>query len=913
MSDSNIAKLTNQLEDAGELGFIAFSLLTPFLASGPATGAFRGTDTGFVWSKTLAGGSEGRTFPFGIGQIKVTGELLSATVGVQLENGAPAYINTLFSFLGEDGEPQTMLEIYPHIAVLATPCPDPLNGNPVTGYKNAGAPLQIPLKMAALEFSFRIKGDGIHSSMTFHSSLSSLDNQQAGVIQLDLDKVIVFPKLGNLGLYVDQLFVDLSNSASTDFTGLFPEVYDPTWKGFGAKNVTFLYPIDEGEFISGGAQGFLYGMDQGISGNFHINYTGDTDKKVRQATGEIELRNNQFVKSQVTVDLNMKKLLGAAEESAAAKSVNGTADESDFAEIAKSERASRPDPITIPKTSIIRCQATFVWHELENEEVLGMDLIMTGVSLDGSESGLVFNGETGRAFFWSAAFAAGVYYLIDGIELDNNKHRALGLGLLFLFLVSGLAGGVLPEVDQFTLSQLGFRLLRISPKDEEEEAQTIYEAILGFRVRFKMQGALLDLLEGLADKLQLDKLFNAGAIFGTNAENIRLEGHTELEVSNIYLSSAAVSPAVSRLFERKDTAIKAIKLPELKFDDEGGEKGTAIVPKVELVAHDREDGRHWYGLGFYMTALAGPSIFLDTPAAGFIVYFFPEPDIAFASQLAKEPGFTFLIPKLFLAKGTFDLSKPIPAFEGTQSRVTVDVGILANKPNPPELLKLSNYKMRFNGEVAWGTALANQGPNPDYEYDFYFVQVGYAGQTPLFTIGPAGLFGLDLLYGKNIAPGYPGNRPTAVGIANWILNSPDQNDRTTTSATGRLLPRPTRGIRTLSGTRQPANTRASGWPVLSSWPVRRMTRWKRPKRRCWGWPGWTTSGWRSPPKSRSSRPTWKASPSLPMTVVRPSSALSLSSALTARASWYRAGFPWRLARPSRRTVAGCTWAITKRR
>jgi hypothetical protein len=146
MSDSNIAKLTNQLEDAGELGYIAFTLLAPFLVSGPATGAFRGTDTGFVWSKTLAGGFDDREFDFGIGRLKVTGALLSATVGVQLENGVPAHINTLFSFLGEDGAPQTVLEIYPQIAVLADPCPDPLNGNPVTGYHNVGAPLQIPCR-----------------------------------------------------------------------------------------------------------------------------------------------------------------------------------------------------------------------------------------------------------------------------------------------------------------------------------------------------------------------------------------------------------------------------------------------------------------------------------------------------------------------------------------------------------------------------------------------------------------------------------------------------------------------------------------------------------------------------------------------------------------------------------------------
>jgi hypothetical protein len=59
-ADNKIAQFTNQLEDAGELGYIAFTLLAPFLASGPETGAWRGTDTGFVWSKTMGGGFANR-------------------------------------------------------------------------------------------------------------------------------------------------------------------------------------------------------------------------------------------------------------------------------------------------------------------------------------------------------------------------------------------------------------------------------------------------------------------------------------------------------------------------------------------------------------------------------------------------------------------------------------------------------------------------------------------------------------------------------------------------------------------------------------------------------------------------------------------------------------------------------------
>lgn len=782
-ADFKIAKLANELEDAGELGLMAATLLAQFLLAGSDTGAFSGTDSGFVWSKSMGDVFEDREVPIGIGKLKVIGSTFSAAVGVQMENGVPAHINLLFSFLGDSGVPQTVLEIDPKIAVLAEKRTKEGDPNRVIGYENPIEPFQIPLVVAALEFNFQVKDGGVQSALVFHQSLGDFTSDQAGIMEWDLNKVIVFPKLGKLGLYVDRFFVDFSTSGSTTFTGMFPEVYSPSWRGFGAKDITFLYPIDEAncEFVYGGAQGFLYGLDNGFSGNFNINYTAEpadpnnpseNPKLVQHARGEIELRNNQFVKSQVEVDLNMERILGEG-ENVGGQATGGTAEESKLANAANGERAQRP-PIEIPANSLIRCQATFVWHELEEGEVLGADLILSGVSLNGSDSGLTFNGDFGRQLFWTVAFVAGAYYLAQGFNTNSTKKTALGLGLLTLFIVAGIPGGFFPEVDQFTLSQLGFRFINFTPK--EGDAQRIFEAILGFRVRFKMEGKLLDGLEFLADKLELEKIFNAGAIFGSTAENISLEGETEVEISNIHLSSGEVGDNIGRLFERKDIAIKATKLPELKFAGEEGEKGTAVVPKVELISHNREDGKHWYGLGIYFTALTGPSVSLDVPAAGLIIYFYPEPDIDFSSQLAKEPGFTFLIPKLFLAKGVIDLARPIPAFEGTQNRVAVDVGILAKDPalKTQELLKIGNYKHRFNGEVAWGNAQANDGPGIDY--DFYFVQVGYAGQSPLVKVGPIGLYGLDLLYGKNIAPGYPGTRPTAVGLANWILDTNNQTD-----------------------------------------------------------------------------------------------------------------------------------------
>jgi hypothetical protein len=130
-------------------------------------------------------------------------------------------------------------------------------------------------------------------------------------MEISLDKVLVFPKLLNLGLYVKDLFIDLSATGATNFSASFPQAYDPAWKGVGAKEITFIFPvdIDEQEFIVAGVGSFLYGFDGLFSGKFKFLYTNSEENKlIKEADIHLEIRQDEIYKSTGAVTFNYKKV-----------------------------------------------------------------------------------------------------------------------------------------------------------------------------------------------------------------------------------------------------------------------------------------------------------------------------------------------------------------------------------------------------------------------------------------------------------------------------------------------------------------------------------------------------------------------------------------------------------------------------
>ena len=72
VDDFKIAKLSTELEEAGWLGIAAAAALGLFIGMEGTPGAISSTGEGFVWSKTLHTGAEGKEFSFGIGKMNLS-------------------------------------------------------------------------------------------------------------------------------------------------------------------------------------------------------------------------------------------------------------------------------------------------------------------------------------------------------------------------------------------------------------------------------------------------------------------------------------------------------------------------------------------------------------------------------------------------------------------------------------------------------------------------------------------------------------------------------------------------------------------------------------------------------------------------------------------------------------------------
>lgn len=789
MPEIPIIKLSNELEDAGWMGAAAHVLLGIFYFAEDKPGTTSSTDTGLAWTKKLGEDITAQEFDLGIGKLKVENGLFSATLGVQLKDDVPYHIDLLVSLAGESGvAPAVVFELNREVAFNAPPIKEinpliPESERSVIGYKSTNhESVKIPIPMVSFEMSFRIDKDNpdapITSTFQIYNSLDGLANTLSGIIEYDMNKVMVFPKLANTGLYIDKLFLDLSTTATTSFSGLFPEVYNPTWQGIGAKEMTLLFPIDEAkeEFISAGVQGFIYGFDGLLSASFNFQYNNTgADAKLKTVSAEIEIRNNEFIRSEVEVGIDMDKILDqVASEGNAADVSTGTAAEQDLANTTRT-RVAAQSPVSI--NGELRFQVSFVWLQWNNSEVIGFDFIMKGYLANGNPSGLKFSGVAAKAIFWGAGSGLGGGLLGYGIAAEKGGTAFGGAALLMLILADIIAtekanANILPVLEALTISKIGFRFAQVNHADNTFDKY--YQAIVGFRTEFKIDCKLLTAVTEIADLL-LSDLGAMGDIFGESVNDVKLKGKLDIQFDD-FTFPFDMPAEVKLLFKQQDFNITAKKLPELVFDQSASSDSNIPKPVVgvELVTKEiagTTTDEKEYGISISLKGLASSAFNLDTPAAGIILFVFPEFRFEFAAQTAVLPKFTLLVPPVLLAEGVIDLGKPIPAFGGTQNRVSLEVGVISSNPtSESDLQKISKYKYRFGGEVVWGEAIQKPaGTTLERPYDFLFVEVHYDGDTPLFVIGPVGVFGLGLLFGRNIRPGVEGGQGNAMGIANWIL------------------------------------------------------------------------------------------------------------------------------------------------
>lgn len=790
--DFKIAKLSNELEDAGWLGLSAASFLGIFIAANGTQGNLSTTDTDIVWTKTLDTGNTEQSFDFGIGKLKIEGGLFSARAGLHMEGGKPTHISMLFSFFQSGGgNSKLFIELDKETAVFAD---KEKQGNNVIGYKNANQTVKIELPVsAALEFNFQLTEDNtIISSVQFYESLTGLADVAKGILELDLkDKVLVFPWLLETGFVIDKLFLDLTETGATNFSALYPEVYDPAWKGIGAKNIDILIPIDKenNEFVSAGIEGFLYGFDGLFSGKADITYTSNNnDHLLKSLSGAVEIRNNEVIGTELSAIWNLHKASDRVRSTTSSAAANTTTtNQGNVVHTARNQTDTQSDNL-VDFNGDLKTKIGLIRHENDKRTVWGADIIMEAISVNNNDAGLEFNGIVANALLWSVGGGFGVYNFVKGIQ-DDEAGPAIG-GLVLMFLAIADAGAhlasnpaFLPRLEQIALPKLGYRFIAIKKGSNTEY---LHEILIDFRAKMKIDSTIMGLFNAIGD-IGLTATSSPGSLFDNPADKLEIKGFLELDFKDLILRfkkdtdgvtfMPEVPEDIRRIFNTKDFSITAKKLPEIILRDNETSNESSDFPKpivaFQFVQKETTPDKK-FGLALHIKGLANSSFAVNTPAVGVILYFWPEFDFEWSAQLAIEPKFTFVIPNVVYAEGIFDLNKPIPSFEGTQNKISVDVGVIYTGPvvapnNMEALFNVKNYSYQFGGEFVWGEATNQGGPADGTKYDFLFVEIHYEGKTPLFVIGPVGVFGLGGLFGRNIAPGNTSNDNTAMGIANWIL------------------------------------------------------------------------------------------------------------------------------------------------
>lgn len=823
---SGIPSVVSELEGAGLMGLTAIALLVPFLRGGP--GAIASTSTGFVWTKEGLSGLEGETASLGsLGKLRLGGGAVTVTLSVSWYGSRPE-IDILFQL--NDAQALS-LEVSQSLVAVAEKITAPGEDGALIGFntnKNQMKPLVIQLPAVALEFSFRPGlGDGVAASFQTYQSLDFTSSPGIFEWRPDPDKLLVFRKFFDVGISVEKLFLDLSNTNGVaDFKSRFSDVYKASWMGFGAQQIDLVVPVSD-YFIIGSAEGFLVDCDGQFTGDFSIAWQrpqGDTTLKSVEA--EVSLRENNFRRGELsfTVDLNgaseeTSKVAGAAETPPA-----GTVPEEERgrAETAKTEFELRKADLDFD--GHVKFTGGFFYGYLDEDDkrdnaVCGFDLTAASV-FDGQGNAIgSLEGGAARGVLWSLGVAYGLYLLVKGLDQSDLDKSLVG-GLLLLLIAydhadnfgepentedsegeQGSSSTVMPRLTKLTLNKILFRYAHIptektigSTPDQEvvSYSQHLVEIGVDASLIYNMNCGLVSFIEGLAT-FGLSSGDLAADFLGGVINRAKLKGNLELEFGNLFLRYlyteeheeggvlvegshdlfADTDDRLRRLLEERSPVIVAKQIPEIEVSREAGDDSLAlpvVTTKAVRVGSGQELKR---GISISISGLGNSSMAIGTPSAGIVVFWSPEVSVEPQAQLRKDPGFTFIMPPTCYAYGVIDLNKPLPSIGGSQSRIAVDVGI--NNTEVPAGKKLTasdqrklrdfkNYKYAFGGELVWGDAT---GPNGE-DFSYLFTEIHYEGKSPIFTLGPVAVYGLGGLFGHNIAPGVAKEQQNAVGIADWI-------------------------------------------------------------------------------------------------------------------------------------------------
>jgi hypothetical protein len=806
MASNGLSLLSTDLEQAGLLGTIAASWLSAIaLDKGP--GFLTTTSTGAVWTKAL----ELRTakpVDIKIGTFELGPGKFSCTAGFAFDDEGLTDFSLLLELSGAESASLLKIKLSPKVAYRA-PAIKP--GDRIVGYNRKAKRNPVELELpaaAAVEISIRRTNDGVQSALTLHGPSLGVSAAR-GLFSLDLDDdLLVLPWFYHIGLGIEQLFVDLSSGAATPVSGLFPEVYAPSWKGVGAKSVGLYIPVDDAgsQWVSATLDGFLLDFDRRLSCKGSIDYRStESSHKIREAKGEIDIRNNEVIRGAFGLVLDLQRAAEDVNAAVSGGSRQGLGQpQKDVANRVEQQLNRQKGQQSVPIDGDLKLRVQVIRIPVDSDsDIFGFDFTLEAIETKDKPAGLVVDGWAARVLMWLGLGGAGLGLAISGADEDDGLKIAGGAGLLFLLaadLGSLAANGqpsVLPTLERLVLPRMTVRAVSIP--EEGAASKIVVQFVLDAVISMRFDGVLSALLSDAAG-LGLTAADDFGRLFGKATDAIEITGPLEIAFENIGIVlemagadievTGKIDERIQRVAGSKDLQITARRLPKIALrqakTSEGGHWLTDTKPilTVEFFSQ-KPGGGGGFGLSLELQGLEHPDFKLESPAVvGLVLYLYPELDIKFEASLLVEPRFRFVIPFWVLADGAFEIDKPIPSFNGTQSRIAIDVGLInsevplgakLNKQQLARLNDLSKYEYRFGGEIAWGefgppyveTDDDNDDAGEIERYEFLFVEAHYDSASPI-PIGPVGIYGLAGLFGRNIAPGMSGDTRDANAIANWI-------------------------------------------------------------------------------------------------------------------------------------------------
>lgn len=795
MSNSfNNAVFSEELEKAGITGAIAAGLYTALLID-RQPGAVNSTPDGFIWTKTVKF-SDPITIPIGSGDcfsIEIQPGIMSGTLAVDHSKGELPEINFLFSLFGEDTAPELALVFNKEFVVGADAVTN--DEGHVVGFKKANQTLKIPLPAVSVNFNFQfVEGEdgtaSIASSVEWNAGPYDIVNNpvQTGLINIDIDKVLVFPNMCHVGLYIKDLFLDLSEDASTNLTQSFPTIYNSDWKGLGAKNFQLFFPLSPIEdlkkdvtlentsFITGGVENMLIDFEGKVSLKATLNYNNhDNDFFLDYCEGSFELYENTPVQSNFEIALNIDAIKNSF-KSQQEQLLDGIADQ--FKGIIN----SLCDDFLEEDCQIQLVLAGKILHfEHEKKGYYGFEFLIKSLK----------DKTTGNDF--------------ASLELDCTTYKILVNSLLLLgggtMVGFGYAqedpalfmGGVAVcsimacalidyesnylHLDKLALSSLGIRYAQVIDRSGDEEVVKEYCNMIGSAsISIDLRDSkLLALLEGMLTGVGT-LIQNVGELFNLGLDTFTLAGNAKVSIENIDIPFKDEMPDdLKKLFGHKKMKIKLKEIPEIQVEtDEGEDRSFCIEGNIDFLQQEHNDETH-YGISLGLEGINLGSSSLSYPIKGLAIFFYPELRIDFIEELAIPSTFEFLIPNCIAARGDIKIDKPLPSANGKLSLVELDAGIMwkgkeLKKEDFDEYFDMSKYNFKAGVTFANGVSTYELG-DVSKPYSFQFVSAYLKSSSTLFALGPVGFYGFGALFGRNVRPNYMEGGPPE--MAKWLSKSSD--------------------------------------------------------------------------------------------------------------------------------------------